>query len=1071
MQEEGNTTATTMEAAAGDLQAVMAMLSSSQMEEQCRLLRARSLLDEMRRAVADVHGALTATGATTSSVALAARTRSVCAPLRDALEAVLAMEGAATTNTLFRAIISSHRRRRRRRGAIINDLGQSLHHLRELSSLASAESIRSFLRYDSLEIERAVRANTIRDALAEPMVGRSELAEKMMRVLLAVGGEEDGPLVMPIVGGPGIGKTRIVQALFNDSMVREKFPVRRWENVSERFNLFKMRMPNIWFNSTKFQNFLDEFINKSLNGRKGKYLVVLDDVWNENEAQDWPEWDSLMQALPSNGAVIFTTQTPMLVSKTAAVVPRTFPYFLQPLQQEHTVQFVHQWLKRCWLDRSSEPFNIGMKIASKCDGVPLLIQSAGAILCRRPEAAFWQQFLEDFDVFFEGSGLYSSDEEGSDILESAYSSYKHLPSHLQSCFLYCSMFPLGFNFDAEELADLFATAELTGAQRIGFLEQLLNECFYPIEDSEYGGKFIYRMHKILHIFAVYMERELSTVVTADKDFTQVQPSVRLMSLIIAPSTASFPRYIDQLKHLKALILLQDSRMLFSDQRCEIKEIDPMLCQSLKHLQALSLQATKIRKLPNKIELVPHLRYLNLSQTNIETIPSSVSKLRLLQTLILSHCEKLWKLHENICKLVRLHKLDLEGCLYLVTLPTKMSKMKKLQYLNVLNCYSLTAMPLAMGQLTNLHTLLGYFVPNNGSSAMSELQSLPDLNRLSLVNLEKVSDTEDARMAKLQEKEKLETLMLRWNMDAGNASRIDHEVLETLQPSQCLKTLEIVAYEGYVFPSWMTRTEPYLTSLVEIRLVNMRACEKALPPLGILPCLKIAEISGVDNLSSIGDNFYGHNGTFPSLEKLILSYMTSLEVWEQSSRMNLFPRLAELVIIQCPKLRALHMEFPSIEKLILWMNNKMLYSSKEGMRGVEKSLENLSISFCEELHASSGCEGLQALDRLKKLEICGCHELSCLPQGFQHLSSLTSLKIDNCNKLEILPEWLENLPFLQIMCLSGCPILHSIPEGLTCSDIIVEDCPNFKEPSGMSSVLCSWKAMFLIFIELFLKQLN
>jgi Leucine-rich repeat (LRR) protein len=1012
--------------------------------------------------------------------------QSLAAPMRELLVAVLHSK---IRSERWRQVLASLFSNGFSRSNTLRDLREYSRKFRALASYLNQAHIQ-VSNHNSIGVHGAI------DDLRARMVGRSELLEKMVSMVLSAAADGGGTsaadaggrlLVMPIVGGPGIGKTRLAMALLSDYRVRRNFRVRH-----RLYSLGRVLMRMTSHMDIGIGDRDTGGVPMAVVGRRlsigGNYLIVLDDVWGDTEG-NCPQVRALMKALPWNGSLVVTTRSPGVASYLATVAEASGntskPLYLRPLEHGFSSTLAAQWTVAYRGDWPTElAREAGRAIADKCGGVPILLEHARTRFCQPQGLLFWQGFLEhaqsisnknntssrvdhypgyiylwrellgcidglphdEFWKRFLGHSGELPDAEGNAVLESAAISYQHLPSDMRSCLLYCSIFPSGHDFDVEELTDLLAAEGyippvVTKAQRKGFLQQLLDECFYPLQGHEYGDKCTYRMHKVLHIFAQYIDRDTSAVIRVDQAATaQSLASVRRASLIVNPSASSFPTSLFQCHDLEALILRQQGEGLADQPRCEIAEIP----QHFFHwrIQALSLIGTKIRLLPTKFLDPSHVKYLNLSQTPIENIPSSISRLMFLQTLVLSYCVRLKKLHPNTTKLTLLQKLDLEGCCNLVELPRDIgNKMKTLEYLNVSKCPLLTRLPRGMGQLKVLQMLLGYIVSNTDGSSMAELHPLVNLHRLSLQNLEKVSDPLDASFASLSFKTNLESLSLRWNMD--DYYSIDttpaYEVIKCLEPHRHLKALEIIGYEGDKLPSWITG--PHLRSLVEIKLINLRSCEW--PPLALLPCLKIAEISGVETISGVNDSFYGRKGIFPSLQKLTFSYMQNLEVWEQAQRADMFPRLIELEFIQCPKLRALHMELPSLEKLILWMNNKVLYDQKGALQGVAKTLEHVSISFSEEL-ASSDCEGLQDLGKLTNLEICGCDELTCLPQCLQRLLSIRCLTIDNCRKLEVLPDWLENLPSLQIIRLSGCPLLHYIPRGLQQRPgviIYVEDCPN------------------------------
>lgn len=915
------------------------------------------------------------------------------------------------------------------------------------------------------------------------LIGRREDREKVWGIL-----QDDETEVVAIVGMAGVGKTALAMDLYMAARDRG-FDYPLWVQVPQDFNpewIFRQVIAKL---SEKLQPREDaESFWWSLNEGliNHKHLLVLDGVWNEDPRR----WNELMHLLYGNGSqrtkIIVTTRIPTA----AAAIRSAKIYHLQPFSVDHTLRILrrsNRKLLRLLLKKTKKLLggNATMsaaaaeesnarQVAERCSGLPSIISfmsSSLEELCSREVA----------DPFRHFDKLCAQEES---LLHIAEASYSHLPPHVKRCFLYCSLFPHYHIFDADEMISLMAAEGLTQvssreAQVDGDFGRLLSECFDLVENlGSSNGETTkrYRMHRALHILARHKGEELYKAIVGDHSAVLREHSnIRYMSLTVDHTTKRLPESLTEHTDLRTLILLRTQEMVLSDQKSEIKEIPSDYCRYLTALHVLDLHATKIEKLPETFDMLSNLRYLNicqtdidklpesigrlqylvylnisqtciatipesigrihslrylnLSQTDVGKLPDSISALRLLQTLQLSHCEKLTKLPQNIGFVTSLQKLDLEGCYYLSEMPQGISNLKNLKELNVLECPSLDKMPCGLSALTKIEALPRYIATSGDNNPILELRDLVKLKRLGLENIENISN-EDAEKIQLQKKHELEHLTLNCNMDAENrkSSSEVKELLDCLEPNPGLKILEIISYAGETFPCWMANTNPQLKKLTQIRiirLINLKC--SSLPPLGQLHQLETLEISGMNAIKNVSSELHGelNADTFRSLKKIVFSHMVNLQCWPVENG-AICEHLKELSIIQCPKFHKLSMNL-NIEKLTLLMSPHELLG-REGLAGVARSLKSLSISLCEELSASSNCEGLTMLSNLEELKNSGCDELENLPPGMENLTALKRLSVIGCQKFQNLTDLLE-CTALSSLVISDCPMLPSVPQGL------------------------------------------
>ncbi|XP_049400017.1 putative disease resistance protein RGA1 [Solanum stenotomum] len=900
--------------------------------------------------------------------------------------------------------------------------------------------------------------------VASDVVGRdkdvAEIKEKILNM------RKDAVLcTIPIVGMGGLGKTTLAKRIFNDQHIKQQFEKRVWlclPEMVETKSFLELILESLTKRKVEVQS--RDIIVKTLQDALGekKYLLVLDDLWHV-DSTSWHEFmDTLRGINTSRGNCILVTTRIKQVASTVAVNL----HMLGKLTDYHCWSIFKQ---RVFVDGEvpEEILSMENKIVEMCQGLPLAASVLGGLLCNK-EKHEWRAVLD-------GNPLVAGEDDNgvNSIKKILKLSYDYLPSpHLKKCFAYFAIFPKDFEFEKDQLIQLWmAEGFLSPSQETTLMEDVGNKAFQLLlQNSLLQDVKLDDLNKIKYCKMHDLVHDLAGDILKSKLFDQKSIGGENLSQVRYFGWDSPSDQIDKINESGRLCTLFWKRI-----------ISEKLLLSFQFLRVLNLSRSGIKVLSAKIGKLIYLRYLDLSSTEIKALPNSICKLYNLQTFRINSCYSLRKLPEEMANMISLRHIycDFHYQTYLDFVGWRSRFIGNYQF----------QMPLNMGQLTSLQTLQIFYVGLETGRRIEELGHLKNLRgELTIKHLQLVVNKEEARTAYLQEKPNIYKLTYLWTHDESEGCEInDEHVLDGLQPHPNLKTLAVVDYFGTKFPSWFS--EGLLPNLVKLKLSGCKRC-KEIPSLGQLKFLRHLELIGFLKLECLGSTFYGvdvndkgsssNNGNiqvFPSLKELVLQNMNSLIEWKGDEvGVRMFSALEKLRITKCPLLegtprqleilRELSIEgvdsqmpllnlcsnLTSLVKLIVTDVEELTCLPDEMLRN-NVSLQQLLVTHCREfrelpqsLYDLHSLESLQILfctnfrslpvpsvenrlTSLQSLDLSLCIGLTSLPSGMlEHCRSLQTLKLSCCRNLVSLPLHVWEMPSISYLGLSNCPKLISVPTG-------------------------------------------
>ncbi|XP_057781436.1 putative disease resistance protein RGA4 isoform X2 [Salvia miltiorrhiza] len=689
-------------------------------------------------------------------------------------------------------------------------------------------------------------------------IGRDDAASKVVEMLTAnsitIG--EHAVSVISIVGMGGLGKTTLTRKVLNRLKNDNRFRSYIWVHVSPNFDpiiLFKKILKEVSQNNKDILSKSDEGAVESKQDILSKlkialedktYLLVLDDVWNE-ERSKWEDFiNSLLgvSGVVKGNAIVVTTRN----MNVASIVNPLHVHQLKGLSDEEcwSIIRVKAFGKE---DVPSELEATGTQIAKRCQGLPLAANVVGGVLHNKPKEK-WRLIEEKW---------LSANEGGVDITNILRLSFDNLsPPLLKKCFAYCAMFPKGSKIIKQKLIEMW-TAEgflqADGSDDMGeiFFNVLLhNSLLQASERDRFGNVESYGMHDLVH--------DLACSVSSSSNNTSGSSRGRYISLgddncgdISSPIAKEMAKSVRSL-----LISFKDdiSDINFSDFESlhvlgldsEVKELSFDI-RKLIHLRYFDISKTEIVYLPSTIKYLINLRHLYINEYSTVELPMGIGRLTSLQTL---NCFPVGD--ENGCKIEELGSLiNLKGELEIRNLERVHDK-EEAGKANLFKKSKILTLCLKWNGSREGET--------NDEDVLESLQPHSDLREL------KIRGFNGSRFPLWTEKMSVR--------DAPQGSWVLLNNLMSLILYNCKECEEIP----------MLGQLPNLKSLVLIGLDNVK-------------CINSSFYGMVNNDTRI---------VFPALERFQLVFMDKLAEWAEieisdGSEVKLFPRLQHLQIKWCEQL--------------------------------------------------------------------------------------------------------------------------------------------------------------------------